>query len=773
MKKTLLFLLAFLPSAAFADTQAVGGQWRGLHNSDASILIDDNEAQSLSNVDITESGYAIRKRDGTVQFKTIGTSTWSVRGGYFFRDTSANENIIHANNRSVFKSVAGAAYTAFITTDTAGSYYDFTDSQGSLWRATNNNDEICKYDGTTLTYYPSSPKGTQVEFTPDRLVISGTTANPNRLNFSKVADPTTFTTGNLDTDPFTTDIGLPGQKIQAIKYALGRLLIWTKTSLSYWYGTNQYDQTVQDISTSVGTDQPYSIVSDLGVVYWQAQDKHFYAYDGNGITKISRKLDVSNFGGGSSPLTSWEMTTQSDFASGTTATGLSTSSSPGDVAFVAVIEQLSQTQRPQYDVRALAQSFNPTSSFILSYASVLIDHPTSGSSFISTWTIRSDSAGVPSSTILSTATVFINNDGTLNVTQSLAFSPAISLTAGTTYWLYLASAPVGGFSYKPTWNDSASNPYSGGNLWSSDSGVLSSLDACFALYNASATYVSPAQSMASASAFNTVTINNTLGGGAITYGIYRDTDTSIDVTNTATFTSSETITNGAIPSIGIGNYTFWSARFSRTASTATANLNDMTITWNTSNVVYSWGSVDKDHRIIWSVAEGTATTTSASYIYDPRFDTWLKYSVPFDAVARVGDSLYYGGASTGVVYGYPSGNTDNGSAITAFWKSKDFISGDLSLEKTFSKIGLVAKSQTGSSLSLEYFLNGSAASSKTYTVSLTESSGNPFIRFNENFPTGTFSSFINFKFGNTTGDSPFEVYTLKYDYTLKPWRVLP
>src|SRR6266850_6729727 len=105
---TLFFGLSF--SLARAETQPFGGQWKGLNNGDTSVLIGDNEAQDLSNVDITDNQAGIKKRAGYTLFQAVGVSSVAIRGGYYFRDTSGNDNLIAANNISVYKSVNSGTY---------------------------------------------------------------------------------------------------------------------------------------------------------------------------------------------------------------------------------------------------------------------------------------------------------------------------------------------------------------------------------------------------------------------------------------------------------------------------------------------------------------------------------------------------------------------------------------------------------------------------------------------------------------------------------------
>jgi len=811
-----LFLLA---SAAFcwADSQSFGGQWKGLDNSDAAILIGDNEAQDLLNVDITDNGSGIRKRSGYSQFKTIGTSTWGVRGGYYYTDTSGNRNVIHANNRSVFKSQNSGAYSAFITTDTAGTYYDFTDSQGYLYRATSDKDLFARYDGTTLTYYPSNPQGDQVEAMPDRLVVSGVTAYPNRVYFSGAADFTNFTTGLNDTDPFYEQFGLPGQKVNAIKYAMGRVFAWTGTTLSYWTGSTQFDGTIQDVTTNIGTNQPGSILYENGTIFWQGNDKHFYSYDGNNIDKISAPISgsVSGFVGGEGNVSI--QTTQADFALGTTSASLTTSESPGFISFKSngiLIDDFTDnniTVNPVWVSSVSAGSIftagagyaymNNTTSFVATgYTTATLTLPFEVSMDLNVeqystsrnFQIRVCTGPV---TMFDTSaegcySVYIQNDGVIR--------------------FYKNNTPVGSFmstSANPIdatkRNFIFANNSSGRMSIIRDGAILATADATDTTYTTfgyvglygsivgntmrqsfyidnvyskplSGTFVSSPFSIGTGiTSWGQFSDNNTTtGNAALTYAIYGDSNTVINTETPSTFISSQTITSGSIPTISTAAYIVVKATFTRTASTETASIDSLSMAWNEGTITHTYGSIDKNHRLLWSLAENNSTANNATYIYDQRFNTWLKYSFALDAPTQIGDTTYFGGPSTGVVYYFPSGTSDNGSDITAYWKSKDFIGGDPFVEKDYKNYSLIAKTQVGSTLSFDYALNGSA-SATSRTISLTSSGGLPYIRNNGIFGTGTIGSFVNFKVGNTGSDNPFEVYAVKYDYMPRAWRVLP
>ena len=889
MKHLLFLFLTLAPARLLAESQSIA-QFRGLNNSENAVLIGDTEAQSIQDVDITESGSGIKKRDGYAQFKTIGTSTWAVRGGYYFRDVNGTDRLINANNRSIFQSVSGGNYSSFVTTDTAGSYYDFTDSQGYLWRANNNRDEILRYDGSGVTYYPSTPKGDQAEFLPDRLVISGTSANPNRINFSKASDFTTFTTGAEEADAYTEDIGLPGQNINAIKVACGNnVLAWTRDSIFEYQGTNQYNGRIDQISGTIGTLQPNSVVQDYGVTYWQAQDKHFYAYDCNVVTKLSRKLDVSVFSGGESRQ--WEQNSQSDWQAGTlsevnatistgdivlstwTDTDTTTADfSAGTTSNTSVINNRVYLSTSNTDITnnsfetnsggdpattatgwdineslSTDVGFTPTVAHSGTYSATIngtgvqttvgFDVKIVGSTGVLTTTHYTPLTSFTQSTLSLASHAgryikirFESNSG--NYIQSTDFflcsgenmtfySMAVSgqsrfqvdLIEGGRSTIYSGTFTSAAFDTalsSPAWLASGANWTTNSHsitaqtqssadgsswetavTWSTGSAPTSNWkryvryvvtlstggttngtalpyvdDVTFSARQATGTFVSVAKDIGgNATAFRNFTAADDNDGGTIAYFIR--TATTEGGLASASYTA---LTKDAQITASINPWIQVKATFTITAATQDPTLSNFTVNWDEGTIVRSFGTVDKDHRLLWSIAEGTNTVPNSTYIYDPRFDSWLRYAVPFDAPARVGDSIYFGGVSTGVVYNWPSGDDDNGTAITAYWKSKDFVGADPFLEKDFLAYSLLAKASTGSNLDVVYTINTS--SSVTVNHSLTDSNSATVRRINAHLPSGKSGSFINFQLGNNDIGAPFEIYGFRYDYRLRPWRVL-
>jgi hypothetical protein len=778
-------------------------------------------------VDITDNGYGIKKRAGYFAFKTLGISTDGIKGGHFFAAANGNEYLVHANNRRVYASTNDGAYSNMRTTGTLGAYYDFENSLGVLYGADDQRDSVLKWTGTVLSHPSGIPKGKYIEATPDRFVVAGTT-DTNRVWFSAKADFTDFSIGGLEeTDAFYETFGLPGQDITGIKYAYGKVLAWTKNTLSFWYGTNQFDGIIEGISATVGTKQPYSILVENGVVYWQGQDNHFYETDGEVVRQISRALDVSNIGG-IGGLT-WLIGEQTDFTAGTIGTGLSATASPGNLGFAPVtIDAFTDgdyTASPAWTTYSVTRAtVNVTSSqlristgnvasgssagiyttYSVSTGAISLDiknsnwGPNGSGSATMCLSWYTDTPGTNSGCGDGTNTGYIiklnqsSTFGQINLRKENGAAASSSLTTvgvakwsdNVTYNIKISRDSNGQFKVyeddvlKLSYTDTSYSSMTYVSLfpqWSSSmigSGAADFDNVEFEYFQArfQSSVFNMGGSVTSWGQFNT---QQSLNDGTITYGLYADNDTSINVDSVATFVASQTITSGNIPTITSAQpYLTLTASFARTLSTQAPTLDYTNQRINKSSLqVYTTVATDKNKRILWSVAEGTATVPTTTYIYDPRFDSWLKYSFPMSFAARKNDTLYFGGVSTGVVYSWPSGSSDNGNAITALWQSKDFIDPDPFVEKDTLGLSILTKAESGSNLDINYTVN--TTSTTSYNISLTDAAGLSYVRNNRYLTAGQFGTFFNFQFGNNDADAPFEVYLVRFDYKPLGWRVLP
>lgn len=316
MATALISLLLLLAGQAFAGDVVIG-QFSGLNTQDASVTLADSEAQDLLNVDITPGGKSVKKRGGYGLHKNLEVSTSAVHGAHYFQDINGSDVQLWGHDKFLNASVNGGSIVR-VATGTHAATWQCTDSVGYAYCATSARDMIVRTAGTAATassYLSGAPLGTMVTVTPDRLVVAGVSGNESTLYFSQANTFTNFTTGVLDSSPFTEVINAPGSRITHIKYACGKLLWWKDQSFGYSVGNTQYNLENVTISNNIGTLDNSSDEYN-GNVYFRGQDSHIYRYDCANVTRLSRAITPTVQSANRRRANSWSQDSQSDFQSG-------------------------------------------------------------------------------------------------------------------------------------------------------------------------------------------------------------------------------------------------------------------------------------------------------------------------------------------------------------------------------------------------------------------------------------------------------------------------
>ncbi len=329
MIKKLLAAL-FLASACFADQVAVN-QFKGLNNNEASVVIGPEMAQDILNVDVTPGGKSIKKRPGYGLYKTLTTSQ-GLHGIYHFFDATGNDVIVAGSSTSLWGIVSDGTPTQLLSSATLNTTWDCADIQGSAYCVDSSRDAIIKTAGATINWY-TTPLGTMVEATPDRLAIGGVAAAPSSIYLSASNSFTNFTAAPLTTDPFIEPIAAPGSKLTHLRYACGKLLWWKDQSFGSFDFNDQYAAEVKIISDNIGTFDNTSAVDPGGSVWFRGQDGHIWQYDCAGLLKQSIEITPLVQASGHRVSNSWNQSSQSDLQAGASipTPNLSFTISPGDV----------------------------------------------------------------------------------------------------------------------------------------------------------------------------------------------------------------------------------------------------------------------------------------------------------------------------------------------------------------------------------------------------------------------------------------------------------
>jgi len=299
---------------SFGDQIAVSNFKGGINANNNPLTINNDTAQDLLNVDVTPGGLSVKKRDGYGLYKALST-TQAMHGGFHAFDSTGNDYQIWGSSRSLFSIVADGTPTTLVSSATLNSTWDCADTQGYTYCVNSNRDMYLRTDGVTKSWY-TSPLGTMVEVTPDRVVVAGVSGTPNTLYVSQSNTFTNFVTGVNDTDAFTEVIASQGSKLTHIRWACGKLLWWKDQSFGYFDFDNQYTAQVKTVSDTIGTFDNTSAVDPGGRVWFRGQDGHTWVYDCSSLSKES--VDITPYVQVSGKRTAnlWTQTTQSDFESG-------------------------------------------------------------------------------------------------------------------------------------------------------------------------------------------------------------------------------------------------------------------------------------------------------------------------------------------------------------------------------------------------------------------------------------------------------------------------
>lgn len=402
-----LGIVALLCFPVYGD-QVSSAKFRGLNNNESSLIIGPEWASDLLNVDVTPGGKSVKKRPGYGVYKTL-TSVQGLHGGYHFFDSSGNDVQVWGSSVSLYGIVADATATRLISSATANSTWDCADTQGNAYCVDSNRDAYVRTNGATINWY-TTPLGTMVEATPDRVAVAGVTGSLSTIYLSGSNAFTTFTAGPLSTDPFTEVIAAPGSKLTHLRWGCGKLLWWKDQSFGWFSFEDQYTAQIKIVSDNIGTFDNTSAIDPGGTVWFRGQDGHIYTYDCSGLERQS--IEITPFIQASGRRTSnfWTQTSQSDFQTGSSsptvpAQPLSFTISPGDV---------------------VPSSFNVTET-TTSWNTGTVSNTTVGTSSI-TMTLNNSGTVLDPSFETSLAVDWVQNQAFVNTLSTLT---AAGLTCGT------------------------------------------------------------------------------------------------------------------------------------------------------------------------------------------------------------------------------------------------------------------------------------------------------------------------------------------------------
>lgn len=235
------------------------------------IDIDDSRGRSIPvNMNFIETGY-LTKDTG---FSLLGaTETTEVHSTYNFKKKNGTSYLIRAKGTKIQKfNTTTNLWEDTTKTITANAKFGYVvDSANDLLYACNTVDTAWKWDGTTFTDVAAMPKGNILEIFEGRMYISGVTAEPLAVYYSKIGDYTNWTVSSTE-GGIIKPLGV--DKVTSLKNYYGYLIIFKEKSI---WRTRQEWNTV----TSIWDDKQelqsgtYGACS-RGAVVWVENDLWFF-----------------------------------------------------------------------------------------------------------------------------------------------------------------------------------------------------------------------------------------------------------------------------------------------------------------------------------------------------------------------------------------------------------------------------------------------------------------------------------------------------------------
>ena len=209
---------------------------------------------------------------------------------------------------------------------------------------------------------------------------------------------------------------------------------------------------------------------------------------------------------------------------------------------------------------------------------------------------------------------------------------------------------------------------------------------------------------------------------------------------------------------------------SHQTSTHTQSMADFTFNWFEGLASDKTYAIYHDNGLWWAVASGTGASANNKILkYDLLNQGWVIHDLPMNGMYERSQSLYFGSVDAGKIFKFGDVDNDNGSAINAYWKSKDFFGTSPFVDKDYKTLSVFAGSVANSSMTVTYSVSGTSSTAVTIPL---YNSRRSFVNFNKNLPLRVGNT-INVQFGNNAADQPFEVYGIQVGTNEKVWTTYP
>lgn len=284
------------------------------------------------------------------------------------------------------------------------------------------------------------------------------------------------------------------------------------------------------------------------------------------------------------------------------------------------------------------------------------------------------------------------------------------------------------------------------------------------IISSTGTYLTPPVPLSGVSFWSSIGISDIPGDGTISYALYSDSDTVIDLSNASSYLASQSITNGQIATISTGAYARIGASFSiNSATTTRPRLYSVTFNYGTGTGL-PVTSVYYNSEYYSSVSISSPTINDSIIVWDKNkkwtvYDNWQAYSMSiYRQKPFIGRSL---SADIWRVL-VPGVYSDADSPFTSYWQSKEFNFGFPTTNKTMNRYYITGAYKQNQDVDFIYGVN---RSTNTTTKSIDQDTTlgewrNIIAPTSTSYSVGTSH---RFKFLNDDVGESFKIYSVTTD----------
>ena len=194
-------------------------------------------------------------------------------------------------------------------------------------------------------------------------------------------------------------------------------------------------------------------------------------------------------------------------------------------------------------------------------------------------------------------------------------------------------------------------------------------------------------------------------------------------------------------------------------------------------------AISYDNKYILSLPYGSSTTNNLNLVYDYYAGGWVIWNIPANCwtIFRSSgvDDLYFGSCTEGYVYKITKDTyNDNGAAINAYYKTKDFDSGSQANDKIYRRYFITLNKSDDFSLTIEHNVDfGDSTGTNTVAAQASDSLWGTLVWGASKWGAATTSTTrvdmnergkcINYKFSNNILNQNMRIRNITQQYRLK------